>query len=635
MIYDDFEEFLKSKQKKQEEQKAEGISLSSFEDFLQKKKEQELTSPPSISLEEFIQANQQEPPEIKEKPSFFKDFLSGLRGRTPLDVLFGSPYAGIPDIKSVTAKAFGADFPTGRYEDIETGRQLYDLPTALLSSASVGLLRGATLNLPETITNLLGHPELTAFQPETTSKKLAYAFGDVVGFVYSPLTKAINIAMTTLSGKILTKPILTAKKEAVKTSLLFLKNLVDSSVSLGTAFAIQSPLGKTLNEDLKQRLDSFIRGAEVGTIFSGISLINPNFLSTIAPKRSILLPIINHKSSPFLFSILRGGIVSGADLINQGNIKNRDLTEILFNAGVSFYFGASTKFYPKEQLAGLKLQEAMKKSDNLKEALYQETIKEVEQLKQEHPDSKDELIKFEKEIVNPAFEKEQDKFFDYQTNYARPSKSKYIGQRKLDTRDEQKKNWDNHRHEVEHLTPKSTRVPILKDFKIRATKAGEEVTKSHNEFQGSTYNLYTGNKLFSDKYVVSLYPERSLAIKATPDLKITKEDAFDFINRNLDLLSNPSLSIRTWYSNKRKCIVFDVVAPFKDKAKAIAEADKNAQESIFYTGNKNIKGEIIAEPEEIYIGSQNKKLSKVPLQKRMLFSEKENPITLYHFSEIL
>ena len=54
MIYDDFEEFLKSKQKKQEEQKAEGISLSSFEDFLQKKKEQELTSPPSISLEEFI-----------------------------------------------------------------------------------------------------------------------------------------------------------------------------------------------------------------------------------------------------------------------------------------------------------------------------------------------------------------------------------------------------------------------------------------------------------------------------------------------------------------------------------------------------------------------------------------------------
>ncbi len=113
---------------------------------------------------------------------------------------------------------------------------------------------------------------------------------------------------------------------------------------------------------------------------------------------------------------------------------------------------------------------------------------------------------------------------------------------------------------------------------IPAAQAAAEIAKIHRANGGATYSLYFGNLAGKKLYAVSLYPERSVAIKGNA---LDAGRILRFIRANMDLLSDPRLSIGTWHDGASNTCDLDVSATLPDRKEALTLARKYHQLDIF------------------------------------------------------
>jgi hypothetical protein len=95
---------------------------------------------------------------------------------------------------------------------------------------------------------------------------------------------------------------------------------------------------------------------------------------------------------------------------------------------------------------------------------------------------------------------------------------------------------------------------------------------------GATYNPYFGDLSGTNLYAVSLYPDRGIVLpgkQASPDV-LRK-----FVVDNSDLISDPRVSVGTWFDADSGMTYVDVSATIADRQQAIDLGKKYNQISIF------------------------------------------------------
>jgi len=660
------EEFEKATQNKTTLNQTPPTGLIDLEDL--KKEFAKPTEQPIIDLDELraeISAPEQSPTETTtQTPTETIDKAKLLREHPEYTQLlnWGWTYEDLAKMaaeKPETKRFFGLPVLTGKYKQ-PSGEVTYNPVVGVATALETGLVKGFTFDIPGNIIKVIDS-DWSNYEPETKVEKIAHGLGETVGFVGSTITKFLGKTIYDLTGKFFTPKVVKlakANKLGKATGMELLHSAVSQATTLGTAFAIKAPVQDSFEEDIKNRLMAFESGALVGTIYSGIGVLNPDFISMIAPEGAKYLSLISQPSSPALFTILRSGLAVGSDALLTGGYKGYDLADVAFNLGLSVYFGASTKFMPREAIAAGLAKDILKESNKLKQD-NPEKAKVIEEQTNKQLDTLQEVIKTdeiptattpveEKKIFipeptpqNPTPEPQvitRKKFVEHQTNWEREKKRSIDKKQFLDTKEEKRNNWDNHRKEVEVETPEQKDIVILNDLKIRTKQAASNVAKLHNEInkgEGSVYNLFTGNRIGKDEYAVGLYPERTLIIENRP---VTPEDVHDFISRNIDLLSNPLLSIRTWTNKNNNTVFFDIVKTFKNKAQAVEEGNKYHQLVIHDLGHVNKKGELIRQPSAITVDPNapsysSDTLPSTPIAERT-FREQIKTIELLHLSPV-
>lgn len=126
----------------------------------------------------------------------------------------------------------------------------------------------------------------------------------------------------------------------------------------------------------------------------------------------------------------------------------------------------------------------------------------------------------------------------------------------------------------EYLRDSKTVLPKPIDISELATA----IVSWHEKHEGSTHSLYFGNQIGEKAFAVSLYNELSVRF---PDKTIPREIIQRFIEENIDLLTDPRISIGTWYNRDDDSTYIDVIALVSDKKLAVQLAKQYNQIAIF------------------------------------------------------
>jgi hypothetical protein len=98
---------------------------------------------------------------------------------------------------------------------------------------------------------------------------------------------------------------------------------------------------------------------------------------------------------------------------------------------------------------------------------------------------------------------------------------------------------------------------------------------------GATMNLTKGNLAGTPHYSVSIYPERELITKG----ELTTKEIEAYMEKNKDLLSDPTNSLGIWKDAESGSTYLDVVVTTPDKAAALKLGAENGQKAIFDLGS--------------------------------------------------
>jgi len=291
-----------------------------------------------------------------------------------------------PERRYETKKYFGLPMPTGKYiggksnEDLLSrslfdynrpspverqvtpeGQIGYDPASGLLSATGTASFDALTLYVPRLAAELYGratHKDLFTYAPETTAEKYAAGIAGIAGTVASPFFKLLAKGMSAVSDAILPETTLKSiygqgkffNRAAAAAAALGKKTFADG-LALGTTFALQTPVGKELPEDLSNRLKNFAHGAEVATIYNLIGLLSPELATFLFAKpEARTLSFITPLKTPLLFNVAKAGAAAAADILSNGT-EGRDLVDVVYSAGIAAFFGYNTKFVPQAVLA--------------------------------------------------------------------------------------------------------------------------------------------------------------------------------------------------------------------------------------------------------------------------------------------
>jgi hypothetical protein len=100
------------------------------------------------------------------------------------------------------------------------------------------------------------------------------------------------------------------------------------------------------------------------------------------------------------------------------------------------------------------------------------------------------------------------------------------------------------------------------------------------ETGGATFNLTKGSLANTPHYAVSIYPERTVILKAQP----TVSEIEAYISKNTDLLNNPSNSLGIWNDAKTGQTYLDVTVTLSSKEAALKLGAEKGQKAVFDLG---------------------------------------------------
>jgi hypothetical protein len=107
--------------------------------------------------------------------------------------------------------------------------------------------------------------------------------------------------------------------------------------------------------------------------------------------------------------------------------------------------------------------------------------------------------------------------------------------------------------------------------------AAQKALNATEDTGGSTFNLTKGELAGTPHYAVAAYPERELILKGEPTTKQIEA----FIEKNQDLLNDPSNSLGVWKDTESGKTYLDVTKTISDKAEAMKLGVEKGQKAIF------------------------------------------------------
>jgi hypothetical protein len=102
---------------------------------------------------------------------------------------------------------------------------------------------------------------------------------------------------------------------------------------------------------------------------------------------------------------------------------------------------------------------------------------------------------------------------------------------------------------------------------VDAELPAREIAELHNQNEGATYNLREGSQSGKALYAVSAWNERTLLLAGA---RLIAAQVQAFIERNLDLLTDPRASVGTWYNRDEDVTFLDVVTTTPSRQVAIS-----------------------------------------------------------------
>jgi len=120
-------------------------------------------------------------------------------------------------------------------------------------------------------------------------------------------------------------------------------------------------------------------------------------------------------------------------------------------------------------------------------------------------------------------------------------------------------------------------LPVCRGMISRIASAVDIAFAMHNRSNGSTVSLMDGSMTDKKLYAVSIYPERTIELWEKP----TRQDLFDFIQANVELLLKPRHASGTWFDDFKQVHVLDVVLLVHDRDAALSLALHSGQVAIF------------------------------------------------------
>jgi hypothetical protein len=111
---------------------------------------------------------------------------------------------------------------------------------------------------------------------------------------------------------------------------------------------------------------------------------------------------------------------------------------------------------------------------------------------------------------------------------------------------------------------------------IAADIAAQKALMLTEDTGGATMNLTKGSLAGTPNYSVSIYPERELIVKG----ELTTKQIESFIEKNKDLLNDPTNSLGIWTNDKGQKVI-DVVVTMSDKEAALKLGMQHKQDAIW------------------------------------------------------
>lgn len=286
----------------------------------------------------------------------------------------------VPSKEELTAEqerksVYGIPFPTGK-KITSSGEEIYDPMFGAASGFLAGFTRGYTTELPESVlekTGVIDKEKL--YRPEEIPDKIAYTIGKIWGMTKSPIFQGAKLFIgKPLSSVISNDTILKLAdasmqkggRAAAATVLRIGQKWLSSAPALGVYNLIDTPLGDSIPADLKERLKRFGEGVKTATLFEAFSVLNPDFIKFVSPSFAKLTGLINSgKKTEFLFNVFRAGAVATADTVMQGGSEDKPLEDVLFQIGMSLFFGWKSKFVPQIELTVPVIEKIKKELDEI------------------------------------------------------------------------------------------------------------------------------------------------------------------------------------------------------------------------------------------------------------------------------
>jgi len=334
-----------------------------------------------------VAPSQQQPTTLEPERTQFQSELANARymamtGITP------------PENRYEVKKYYGLPIPTGRYVTPE-GKVGYDPLSGLITAAGTASFDAFTFYVPRLAAELYGratHKDLFTYEPETKAEQIVSGLSSITGNIASPLFPFLAKGMSAVADAIIPEATLKSIygqgkffNRAAAAAVAWGKKTFADGLTLGTLFALQTPLGKSLSEDMSNRLKNFVHGAEVASIYNIIGLLSPELATFLFAKpKARTLSFITPLKTPLLFNVAKAGAAAAADMLLYG-VEDRDLVDVIYSAGIAAYFGYNTKFVPQTVLA---------------RALKAQIDEELRRIEEEEGKPEDELRDWVKRVID-------------------------------------------------------------------------------------------------------------------------------------------------------------------------------------------------------------------------------------------
>ena len=131
-------------------------------------------------------------------------------------------------------------------------------------------------------------------------------------------------------------------------------------------------------------------------------------------------------------------------------------------------------------------------------------------------------------------------------------------------------------HTIRQATT-SVPLPLRDPWVSRVGDAVDTAIALLFDGRGATVSVMYGNMAGRKLYAVSIYPERTLKLKAPPDLR----QLFAYALKNVVELLKPGRALGIWYNGPKARYEIDIVVCCADRAAAITLAKRYRQSCIY------------------------------------------------------